>query len=197
MGRWGVILGVYGLLSLLAGAGAAVLHGDPFVHPEPWLELTPLAAHGYSGIVGLTFGLLVALGTRLAVGRLTWATTLHEELRPLARGLSPLGVLAAAALSSLGEELLFRSVLAPLIGLVPQALLFGVAHQLPGRARFTWVFWATIMGLVLGALFQATGSLVGPVLAHATINALNLRFLQAHDAAPRPRSLGGVLGQRT
>jgi membrane protease YdiL (CAAX protease family) len=112
----------------------------------------------------------------------------------VARGLSPTSIVVLALLSALGEELLFRGLLAPLIGLVPQALLFGVAHQIPGSSRWVWIAWATAVGLALGALFQLSGSLLGPILAHALINALNLSYLKAHDPAPRP-ALGGLLGQ--
>lgn len=197
MSRWGVILGVYAMLTLAAGTGAQLLHGTVWMHPEPWLSLSPWTAHLYSGLVGLTLGVVVAQLTKLLVRKTAFARTLHEELQPLARGLTPGLVLAVALLSSLGEELLFRSLLAPLLGLWLQAAIFGLAHQLPGRARWIWVVWASIMGLVLGILFQATGSLVGPVIAHATINGLNLRFLHHHNATITPRPLGGVLGQRT
>ncbi len=197
MNRWGVILSVYAVLTLAAGAGAQWLHGTIWTHPSPWLLLPPWPAHLYSGLVGLTLGVLVAQLTKLLVRRTAFAKVLHEELQPLARGLNPGLVLAVAVLSSLGEELLFRAVLTPLIGIWLQAGIFGLAHQIPGRARWIWVAWASIMGLVLGLLFQTTGSLVGPVLAHATINGLNLRFLHHHDATMTPRPLGGVLGQRT
>jgi membrane protease YdiL (CAAX protease family) len=52
------------------------------------------------------------------------------------------------------------------------------------------------MGLLFGALFLATGSLVGPLLAHAAINIANLRFIRDTDIeAPKPRRLGGLLGR--
>jgi membrane protease YdiL (CAAX protease family) len=58
-----------------------------------------------------------------------------------------------------------------------------------------WAIWATVMGVLFAALFLATGSLLGPILAHAAINVANLRFLR--DTAvepPKPRRLGGLLG---
>ena len=51
------------------------------------------------------------------------------------------------------------------------------------------------IGLLLGAMFQLTGSLVGPLAAHALINALNLLYLKRHDPKPPRRALGGLLGQ--
>ena len=98
-----------------------------------------------------------------------------------------------AVLSSLGEELLFRGLLQPGVGLVAQALLFGAAHQMPGPSRWVWVAWATVTGLLLGAMFQLTGSLLGPICAHALVNGINLSYLRAHDPDGR-RALGGLLG---
>ncbi len=192
--RWTAVAGIYGLLGLAAGFGAYSWHESPWQYQDPWLELSPLAAHGYSALLGLTWGLVVVLGTRSLVHRSAWARTLHAELRPLAQGLPGGAILTLALLSALGEELLFRSLLQPATNLGVQAVVFGLVHQLPGRARWIWVAWATIMGLALGALFALTGSLAGPVLAHALINGMNLRFLQTHDVAPPRRGLGGILG---
>ena len=68
---------------------------------------------------------------------------------------------------------------------VPQALLFGLVHQLPGPSRWVWAGWAFGVGLVLGIIFQLTGSLLGPLAAHALVNGVNLTFLKHYDPAPR------------
>ncbi len=198
MNRWVVLAAIYAAVGLLFGGLATYLRGGPWTHPEPWLELDAMTAHLYSALLGLTLGLLVVATTFTLVRKTTWARTLHAELRPLAQGLPPIGIFALAVFSSLGEELLFRSVLQTSTNIWIQALVFGLAHQLPGKARWTWALWATIMGLVFGALFQATGSLLGPLVAHATINAMNLRFLQSHQTSKtQARTMGGILGQRT
>lgn len=198
MNRWVVLAAIYAAVGLIFGGLATYLHGSPFSHPEPWLDLGATTAHLYSALLGLTLGLMAVAATLTLVRKTTWARTLHSELRPLATGLPPVGILALAVFSSLGEELLFRSVLQTSTNIWIQALVFGLAHQLPGKARFTWALWATIMGVLFGALFQATGSLLGPLVAHATVNAMNLRFLQNHQTGPGPsRTMGGILGQRT
>lgn len=190
--RWGAA--AYALLGIFALAAVELLRGQSaLVHPEPWLALEPAVRHLYSAAFGVAFGAFAVVCTR-AVGRFGWAQRLHVALRPVARGLSPSAIVVLAGLSALGEELLFRGLLGPLLGVLPQALVFGVAHQVPGPSRWVWVLWATVMGLAFGALFQLSGSLVGPILGHALINALNLSYLKAHDPAPRP-ALGGLLGQ--
>jgi membrane protease YdiL (CAAX protease family) len=100
-----------------------------------------------------------------------------------------------AVLSSTGEELLFRGLAQPYLGLILQALVFGLLHQMPGPSRWIWVTWASLVGLGQGIIFQLTGSLVGPLLAHALVNGLNLAYLKHHDPNPPRSPLGGLLGR--
>ena len=96
-----------------------------------------------------------------------------------------------AGLSSLGEEVLFRGLMTPTLGVLGSSVLFGLLHQVRGPSRWVWIIWATAVGLVLGTIFAATGSLVGPLLAHAVVNAVNLGYLRDHDpdAVDRERRL--------
>jgi uncharacterized protein len=197
MPPWGRFVLVYGAI---AGAGAAALvawrGGSLVVVERSWLPLSGAERHLYSACAGVVLGAATALTTRWTVRRFAWARDLHGALRPVARQLGVVGALLVALSSALGEELWFRGLLMPVVGLVPQALVFGLVHQLRGKARWAWVAWATSMGLALGALVQLTGSLVGAVVAHALVNFCNLLFLQQHDPTARPRALGGLLGQR-
>jgi len=174
--RSGVALRVaagYALLATLATALALALRdGMPWVHPSPWVPM--------SLPVGLAASALL-LSTRIAVARFQWARRLHRDLRPVARDLSAGQILLLAGLSSLGEELLFRGLLTPVAGVVISSVLFGFAHQMKGPSRWVWAGWATGVGLGLGAIFALTGSLVGPLLAHAIVNAANLLYLRDHD----------------
>jgi uncharacterized protein len=191
-GRSAVLLRVAGSYALLASAatGLVVLvrDGAPWSYPEPLLTWGPLVGTTLSAALGIAFAVLLIGVTRVAVTRFGWARQLHRELRPVARDLSLGGILVVAGLSSLGEELLFRGLLTPLLGLPLSALLFGFAHQIRGSSRWVWVGWATIVGLALGGIFVLTGSLVGPLLAHAIVNAVNLTYLRDHDPDTRPLS---------
>lgn len=172
----------YALLASLATALALALReGVPWVYPEPWLALDPTVGLAASAGLGLALSLVVVLSTRLTVSRCAWAQHLHLQLRPLAHGLTAWQIVLIAGLSSLGEELLFRGLLQPWIGVLPQAVIFGIAHQLPGSSRWVWVCWAMMVGLACGAIFAATGSLLGALIAHAVINAVNLAYLRDHD----------------
>ena len=195
--RWGRFAGAY---ALMGGVSLALIwaRGTPLLHPTPtrsmqtWPLTSSLAsslhassAHLLSLSGGLIFGLIVVALSRLTVQRFEWARRLHLELRPFARGLDATGIVVLALLSAAGEELLFRGLLQPWMGLWPQALLFGLVHQMPGPSRWTWVTWALIVGFALGALYEITGSLLGPIAAHALVNGLNLHFLKHHAPAVR------------
>ena len=197
--RWGRVAAAYLAASVSAVVLALLWRGSsPFLYSDPWLTLPGLSGHVCSVVIGLAFGALVAFSTRIFVTRFAWAKNLHRELRPVARDLSTSGIAAVAMFSALGEELWFRGMLQPWLGLWLQALAFGIVHsQLRGPSRWAWVTWAMIMGLAFGAIFALTGSLAGPIAAHALINGLNLAYLKSHDPEPRRRALGGLLGQRS
>jgi hypothetical protein len=102
-------------------------------------------------------------------------------------------LLTVAVAGAVGEELFFRGLLVPLIGVVASSIVFASLHQIRGASRWGWMLWAGIMGLLFGAIFAATGSLAGPLLAHAAINHHNLRFLRDNNPAAPSRPLGGLL----
>jgi len=191
--RWQTVAVAYALLGSLAFALAAVAHhGSPFSHPNPWLALDPAVRWSTSIVAGLVLALVLVSSTRLAVRRWKWAQKLHADLRPVARNLGASTVIAVAVLSGVGEELFFRGFLVPLVGVVVQAAIFGLLHQVRGPSRWVWVGWATLVGLCFGLVFALTGSLVGPIIAHVLVNGYNLTFLRDHDPTPRSR-LGGLL----
>lgn len=77
-------------------------------------------------------------------------------------------------LPGLSEELLFRGVMLPAIGLdiygvVFSSLCFGVLH-LSGLQQWPYVVWATIIGLILAVSALYSGNLLVPILAHTTAN---------------------------
>ncbi len=196
--RWSLLAAAYATMAALAvAASLLLLQRAPWLHPTPWLHLPALVAHAYSLAFGVALGALVVVVTRRLVGRFTWARELASALRPFARGLSGVGIISVALLSSIGEEFLFRGLLQPWLGLWLQAALFGVLHQMRGPSRWAWVAWASVVGVMFGAVFASTGSLLGPIAAHALINGFNLNYLQNHDPDFSRRGLGGLFGHRS
>ncbi|HEY8946537.1 MAG TPA: CPBP family intramembrane glutamic endopeptidase [Polyangiaceae bacterium] len=196
--RWSLLAIAYACMAGLALLVSELWMDRPaWLHPEPWFPLRGAARHAYSIACGVVLGVSVVVVTRRLVERFVWAQELARALRPFARDMTGTGIVVVAVLSSVGEELLFRGLLQPWLGIWIQALLFGVLHQMRGPSRWAWVAWASIVGLLFGAVFAATGSLLGPLCAHALINGFNLNYLQNHDPESPRRGLGGLLGQRS
>lgn len=100
-----------------------------------------------------------------------------EVLLPFSRTLGTGDVVTIAILSGLTEELFFRGVLLPEVGLVLSSLCFGALHALCG----VYFAWATGVGAAFGALALTSDSLVPAIVAHATYN-LGALLLLRHAA---------------
>jgi membrane protease YdiL (CAAX protease family) len=87
-------------------------------------------------------------------------------LLPFSGGLGTRDIVVIALLSGITEELFFRGVLLPELGLALSSLCFGALHALCA----VYFVWAALVGAGLGALALATGSLVTPIAAHAIYN---------------------------
>ena len=77
-------------------------------------------------------------------------------------------------LPGLSEELLFRGVMLPALGLnltavIISSLLFGILH-LSGAGQWPYVVWATVVGFSLGYVALITGNLLIPIVAHIITN---------------------------
>jgi hypothetical protein len=77
-------------------------------------------------------------------------------------------------LPGLSEELLFRGVMLPAIGLTwfglaISSLCFGILH-FSGSQHWSYVVWASVIGAVLGLSAIYSGNLLVPIVAHITTN---------------------------
>jgi membrane protease YdiL (CAAX protease family) len=80
---------------------------------------------------------------------------------------------AVALLAAVGEELLFRGAMQPVIGLVPAAVIFGLLHA----TAVAHMVLAGALGVSLGWLFHWTGSLWPPIVAHFIIDLMTALLL--------------------
>lgn len=194
-------LAVYAGVVLLAVLATSA-QGRSALETSPWLSFSDEARPGVFGhLLSSTLGLGLAFTTvrltRVLVRRWASARALHVALRSDVRHASSRSILVFGVASALGEELLFRGALVPLLGIMASSLAFGLLHQVRGRGRWIWAGWAAVMGMLFALLFMTTGSLLGPLLAHAIVNVQNLRFLRDTEVdAEAPRYLGGLLGHR-
>jgi membrane protease YdiL (CAAX protease family) len=157
-----------------------------------WLSGVPPAALGWTAeraaalaawgiLAGAGLGLLFHAASRWVVARSGtryYSPALVELIAP--RSAAELGWIALAMIPAvLLEELLFRSLLVGGLGplaplpllVVASALLFGLMHSPQGA----WgMAGATAAGVLFGALFLASGSLVLPLAAHYVTNLVQL-----------------------
>ena len=63
------------------------------------------------------------------------------------------------------------------MGWLAASLVFGLAHFAPRRTLWPWTGFALAAGFGLAALFEWTGNLAAPVVAHAAVNGVNLWLL--------------------
>jgi uncharacterized protein len=190
--RVGLLVGAYLAVGAAAAGASFALGYDPLTC-EAWLGMKGPPAVLVSLGLGVSLGAATIAASRIVVRRAAWARALHAALRPAVHRAGTGGLLAVAFASAAGEELLFRGLLLQLLGNVASSVIFGALHQTRGPARWAWMGWATVMGLLFGGVFVGTGSLAGPIVGHALINGANLRFLRDNDLSPRPRTLGGLL----
>tara|TARA_Y100000588_G_C13645547_1_gene665657 strand:- start:228 stop:575 length:348 start_codon:yes stop_codon:yes gene_type:complete len=99
---------------------------------------------------------------------------MEEEFRSLLRDQPFWTVPLLALFSSLGEEIFFRGALQDVTGVWGQAVVFGLMHFPFSRKMWAWPFFAFGMGLVFGWVTIGTGTLWCAVVAHGTINSLNM-----------------------
>ncbi len=119
---------------------------------------------------------------------------LAQRLAEILGPLSGAQVVVLALASGLAEEAFFRGALQPRVGLVIASLLFGLAHLVPRRELAPWAGFAALAGVLLGALFDYTGNLLAPAIAHVLVNGVNLRWLSEppHDRSERRRDRPSV-----
>ena len=145
-----------------------------------WLHFGPVTILPLAGGVDA-----ILLGLGLGAG-ITCASSLVYRLWPAYRQsadfylqlvLKPLlllDIIWLGLLPGMSEELLFRGVMLPAIGLnitglIVTSLLFGILH-LSGPQQWPYVVWASVVGLLLGYSAIATGNLLVPIVAHVTTN---------------------------
>lgn len=169
------------VLYLVLGAAALVW---AYFRGEPNLWRVAGRDHPQA-LAGVGAGLLLGLGivfvSQLSVHRFEWARELHREFRAILGPLPDSEVLVLAAASALGEEMFFRGALLPVAGLWLSSAIFALLHIGPRLRYLPWTFSSLAAGLMFGELTLWTGDLTGAVVAHFTVNFLNLRHVSRYD----------------
>lgn len=163
MGVTAVVLLICARLWLLLDASAMLL-------PVEWTSLSMLAG------LGLGLGITAASSLLYQI----WPNYRQSAEYYLELVIKPLALpdlIWLGLLPGLSEELLFRGVMLPSLGLtwfglLLSSLCFGVLH-FSGSQQWAYVVWASIIGSVLGLSAMLTGNLLVPIVAHITTNLIS------------------------
>lgn len=149
-----------------------------FLAPEPgafriadWPRFWQGMAVAVGGIAA------VVLASRWFSRRTGWGRRLLAEFASVLGGMDSRQILILSLLSAFGEEILFRGVVQPWLGIWITTILFGMFHFPARRALIPWSFFAAVLGLALGGLVFYFGSLWPAILLHFGINYFNLHDL--------------------
>ncbi len=171
---------LYGGMAMLALAWAAARNLWP-----NWWQMDGLGDLASAIMAGVLLGLLgVALSWQLE----RWVPgirQLADRFSSILGGLSRRDAVFLAAVSAIGEELLFRGCLQEEIGLWPATLAFACVHVGPERIYLWWTASAFVYGLGLALLYELQGGLLAPILMHFVINSINIAVL-GHRGGQRP-----------
>jgi uncharacterized protein len=139
------------------------------------LQLRPLVTTFEALGLGISIGL--GLTGLSSIVYAVWATYRESADFYLAMVLKPLAMpdlVWLGLLPGLSEELLFRGVMLPALGLDPigivlSSLCFGVLHM-TNVQQWPYAVWATLVGMILAFTMVETGNLLIPIVAHITTN---------------------------
>lgn len=138
---------------------------------------SPLLAPGAEGVdvllklgLGAGVGIAVVAIDALLERLLTVFREMSAAFARLLGKISGVEAIVYAVFSAVGEEIAFRGVLQSWLGIVPASVLFGLLHIAPDRRLWLWPLLAMAMGFAFGGLFEYTGDVLAPILAHFTIN---------------------------
>jgi hypothetical protein len=170
------------LFELGLGVVALLLGALVGINPAQRLELSlPGTLLGLAATLPLVLLFLLFLrGDLPSLKRIR--QLLFGLLRPVAPALSlPMALLLGGA-AGVGEELLFRGLLqeglSTLLGAIPGLLLASLIFGLLHAVTPVYAVFATFLGVVLGALFLYSASLLPSLLAHALYDAAGLIMLR-------------------
>lgn len=173
---WGLYLFMALAGILWIGVRQGMIPLSLFIDPKRWwLDLG----------LGLGAGLLLLAVWWAAERVFPLAKELEARLASVLGSITVSEAIGLAVLSGFAEELFFRGAVQGTLGWVAATVFFGLLHSGPGKAFRLWTAFALVAGLVLGGVMAWRGNLLGPVVGHFLVNAVNLRRLasRAEDSA--------------
>ena len=105
------------------------------------------------------------------------AELFEQVLAPVFKNLKILDFIYMSIISGTCEEIFFRGLLFPRLGMAISSIAFGFLHM-PGSKYWIYTLWATLSGALFALLFLLSGSLWLPITAHITNNIIGMTLLR-------------------
>ena len=139
-----------------------------------------IAAKGLPEAFAYGIGLFLAFAPLVSIPMFLGIRNRLEEV--LSSKLTKPDVLWVSLMVSLGEEMFFRGLLVPVIGVIPSAVLFGAMHYV-GYESLLEVGYALSMGLAIGYLYKYfVPNIVFPVVFHFCLDVFSLLLAKRYMA---------------
>ncbi|MBY0552298.1 MAG: CPBP family intramembrane metalloprotease [Candidatus Obscuribacterales bacterium] len=159
------------------------------------LALLPeLKFTGFACVVGIMSACCTVLASLLCY-RLGEFMPFFRELRelsdnvlvPMVRHFAMFDIILVSLTSGVCEEVLFRGVMLPQWGIIASSIIFGLVHS-PTLKYLPYVVVTILAGFLFGALYEYTGSLWTPIVAHivhnfVSLSVIRVRITSAGDAS--------------
>lgn len=142
------------------------------------MSMVPLYWQSEQAAIGVAIGVGVALLSSVIYE--VWESyriAAKEYLQMVLQPLEPIDIIWLGLLPGLSEEMLFRGVALPALGmnaiaLVITSVVFGLLHM-ANTKYLSYTIWAIAVGMMLGAITIHTGNLLAAIAAHVTTNSLS------------------------
>jgi len=135
-------------------------------------------------VVGVAGGALLVILSRISERYISSVEALTQGFAQMLGQFGPRHAGLVALASGLGEEIFFRGFLQSWWGLLGSSVVFALLHVGPDRRFVSWPFLAFGASLLLGGLLIYTGTIWASVIAHATVNFVNLNHIQSKVVKP-------------
>jgi hypothetical protein len=142
------------------------------------IPMVPLYWQSEHAAIGAGIGLGVALLSSVIFELWeSYRIAATEYLEMVLKPLEPIDLLWLGLLPGLSEEMLFRGVALPALGmngiaLIITSVVFGALHMASAK-HLSYTVWAIAVGMMLGAVTIYTGNLLSAIVAHVLTNSLS------------------------
>ncbi|MCL4365306.1 MAG: CPBP family intramembrane metalloprotease [Candidatus Marsarchaeota archaeon] len=126
------------------------------------------------GIGILIFIAILTLEILVNVAGYTTNIQIHTNVSNVFSGAPVWFYIFIAVIAPINEETLFRGFMVPRLGILPSAILFGLAHYSYMSTFGVEVIFAFIFAVIAGYVFKKTKSIYPGIAAHMLVNMLGV-----------------------